>query len=572
MPWLEYPPLAALGKVDLRGRRAPFDVVLVSGDAYVDHPSFPAAVVARRLESLGLSVAVIAQPGWRSVADFTVFGAPRLFFAVTAGAMDSMVANFTAMRMPRREDRLSPGGRPGLRPKRAVQVYAQRLREAFPGVPIVVGGIEASLRRFAHYDFWEGRIRDPILIDSGASLLVYGMADAVLERVVAWYRSPVPGEVPRIPQTCVRVPHGAGPELAGEGALVLPGAEECRREPARFMELARVLDASVRPGAPVLVQPHPKGDVVCFPPDAASLEAEPAILDAARYNRRTHPLYEEPVPGLLPVQFSIVSHRGCAGACTFCALGAHQGRLIRSRAPAGILAEAATFAAHPDFRGTIPDIGGPSANMYGWECAAGGCRDGVCTHPARCGKLSGGLDALADLLRRAAAVPGVRHVFLGSGVRYDLIREQDWGAFASIVAHHVSGQLKVAPEHADRAVLALMRKGPRADFEAFVRRFGETAAAAGKKLYLVPYFMTAFPGAGGRDVAIAELVGRLHLAHRQMQEFTPTPATLATAMYATGLDPEGAPLEVARTDTRRGEGRRRLQGPLGGPGRQRRQR
>jgi uncharacterized radical SAM protein YgiQ len=570
MPWYEYPALHAVGRTDRRGRTGAFDVVLVSGDAHVDHPAFPAAVVARRLEALGLRVAVIAQPDWRSVDDFRAFGAPRLFFGVTAGAMDSMVANFTSMRLPRREDRLSPGGRAGLRPKRAAQVYAQRLREAYPGVPVVLGGIEASLRRFSHYDFWEDRIRDSILTDSGAALLVFGMAEAVLERVVAWYAGDPPRDaVPRLPQTCVRVPGGAGREIAGEHAVVLPSAEECRREPRRFMELARIVDDSVKAGAPVLVQPHPKGDVVCFPPVAEDFLAEPAVMGRARFNRRAHPLYEEPVPGLVPVQFSVVSHRGCAGACTFCALGAHQGRAIRSKSVADILDEIRTFPGHPDFTGTIPDIGGPSVNMYGWRCAAERCRGGQCTHPVRCPRLAGGLAPLAGLLREAAAVPGVKHVFLGSGLRYDLIGEADWEDFAAIIANHVSGQLKVAPEHVAPPVLALMRKGARGDFPAFVRRFAETAGKLGKKAYLVPYFMTAFPGSAGHDAAIAGLVAKLKLVHEQIQEFTPTPATLATAMYATGLDPDGKPIAVPRKDAERRQGRRQLQG-RGKPGRGRR--
>jgi uncharacterized radical SAM protein YgiQ len=436
-------------------------------------------------------------------------------------------------------------------------------------VPVVVGGVEASLRRLAHYDFWEDRIRDSVLTDSGATLLVHGMAEAVLGRVVAWFRDPAPGATPRIPQTCVRVPPGAGREFAGPGALVLPTAEACRREPARFMELSRILDRSVRPGAPVLVQPHPKGDVVCFPPAAEDLAAEPGLIDGVGFNRRAHPLYDEPVPGLDPVRFSVVSHRGCAGACTFCALGAHQGRTIRSRPAEAVLAEVRALAGHPDFRGTIPDIGGPSVNMYGWECAAGGCAAGACTPPVRCPRLRGGLAPLADLLRRAAEVPGVRHVYLGSGVRYDLIRESDWDDFERILEHHVPGQLKVAPEHVDPRVLALMRKGARGDFAAFAARFEAAARRLGKQLYLVPYFMTAFPGSRGRDGAIAELVRSRHLAHEQIQEFTPTPATLATAMYATGLDPGGRPLDVPRGDAERREGRRRIQGRAPGGTRRR---
>lgn len=557
-----YPPVAALGKIDMQGSSGPFDVILVSGDAYVDHPAFPAAAVARRLEALGASVAVIAQPDWKSTDAFRAFGKPNLFFGVTAGAMDSMVSNYTSMKMPRREDRLSPGGRTGLRPKRAVQVYTQRLREAFPGVPIVLGGIEASLRRFAHYDFWEDKIRDPMLVDAPASLLVYGMAESVLGAVVDWYRSQASrerGAWPTIPQTCVRVPHDSWRERLTEKVVILPSTEECRSEPRRFMELSVLLDTSVRPDAPILVQPHPKGDVLSFPPSRADLTTEPGLLDHLRFLRRTHPVYDEKVPGLEPVQFSVVSHRGCLGACAFCALAAHQGRIIRSRSPEEILKEIRSFTRHPDFRGTVPDVGGPSVNMYGWECGIGGCETGICTHPRRCGNIRGGLSALADLLKQAREIPGIRHVFLGSGLRYDLIRDDDWPAFLDIIRHHISGQLKVAPEHVDRDVLRLMRKGADANFPEFVARFMREAAGTGQKLFLIPYFMTAFPGSAGKDGAIAETVRRLRLAHEQIQEFTPTPATIGTAMYATGLTPDGKPVLVSRSVVERSTGRREIQ-------------
>lgn len=561
MPWFDYPALSAVGKVDRGGHAGEFDVILVSGDAYVDHPSFPASAIARRLEALGLTVAVIAQPDWKSPAEFKVFGKPRLFFGVTAGAMDSMVANFTSLKMPRREDRMSPGGRAGLRPKRASLVYAQRLREAFPGVPVVLGGVEASLRRFAQYDFWEDSIRDPILTETGAALLVYGMGEAPLGRVVDWYKNGGSGrgEIPKLPQTCVRVPKGAGVEMAGPGCVVLPSPDECRKDPAAYMRLAQRFDISVRPGSPVLVQPHPKGDIVCFPPAAEDWEMEPELLAKPRFNRRAHPLYAEPIPALVPVQFSVVSHRGCIGACTFCALAAHQGRSIRSRPEEDLLDEIAAFPSHPDFRGTVPDLGGPSVNMYGWECAQDGCEKGLCTHPKRCGHARGSLAPLAGLLREARQLRGIKHVFLGSGLRYDLLRPEDEDDFLEVLQYHVSGQLKVAPEHVDRRVLELMRKGAGADFPAFIEWFSGLVRRCGKKLFLVPYFMTAYPGSVGRDAAIRTLIERFHLAHQQIQEFTPTPGTLATAMFHTGLDLDGKPLEIARRAEERKAGRRSIQ-------------
>ncbi|HNW34986.1 MAG TPA: radical SAM protein, partial [Candidatus Ozemobacteraceae bacterium] len=441
-------------------------------------------------------------------------------------------------------------------------VYTQRLREAFPGVPIILGGIEASLRRFAHYDFWEDRIRDPMLVDAPANLLVFGMAESVLGGVVEWYKTQASrerGAWPVIPQTCIRVPHDSWRDRLSGNIVILPSTDACRKEPQRFMELSVILDTAVRPGAPILVQPHPKGDVICFPPSLENWSSEPLLLDHLRFNRRAHPIYDEPVPGLEPVQFSVVSHRGCLGACAFCALAAHQGRSIRSRSPEAILEEIRSFTEHPDFRGTVPDVGGPSVNMYGWDCRMGGCERGLCTHPQRCGNIRGGLKELADLLRRARDIPGVKHVFLGSGLRFDLIRKEDWPAFRDIIRSHISGQLKVAPEHVDRDVLRLMRKGADANFPEFVAQFMDATAAAGRKLYLVPYFMTAFPGSAGKDGAIAELVRKLRLAHEQIQEFTPTPATIGTAMYATGLTPDGKPVNVSRGMEERGAGRREIQ-------------
>ncbi len=623
-----FPALAAAGRIDWQqGAPGEFDAIIVTGDAYVDHHAFPAAVVGRCLENLGLRVAVIAQPRWDSPADVAVFGAPRLFFGVSAGAMDSMVANFTSLKLPRRTDRLSPGGRAGWRPKRAVQVYVQRLREAFPDSPIVVGGIEASLRRFAHYDFWEDRIRDALLIDAPADLLVYGMAEGVLPRVVEWLKAAAGSRralrPAALPQCCLRVKPGTWRDLVGEGVRVLPTAEEIRREPRRLLDLAVLLDTAVRPGAPVLVQPHPKGDIVCFPPAAETAVAEITAFDRLEFTRRAHPLYDEPIPGLEPVQFSVVSHRGCLGGCTFCALALHQGRRIRSRSAAAILAEIARFPEHPDFRGTVPDLGGPSVNMYGWDppgegegsihigaptaaSPGDGCpleslpnsawtaeavwdkqrgQEGTVGWPTPAdqgcpgsGPGSGapapgppfgpaaGLRPLAAVLAQARALPGIRHVFLGSGLRYDLIRPADRPALLDLLRYHVSGQLKVAPEHLDPTVLQLMRKGPDADFGAFVEWFRQACREVGRDLYLVPYFMTAFPGSGDRDRVIAAFVRRFRVAHEQIQEFTPTPGTIASAMYWTGLDLRGRPIDVARTGSDRRAGRRRIQ-PAGRGGR-----
>ncbi|PKL41501.1 MAG: YgiQ family radical SAM protein [Candidatus Riflebacteria bacterium HGW-Riflebacteria-1] len=565
LPWYKYPALSFRGKSYVspgEARRSDYDVVIVSGDAYVDHPAFAAAVVCRRLQQLGLSVAIIAQPDWNSDADFVAWGRPKLFFAVVPGAMDSMVANYTASRMPRGQDRLSPGSEPGLRPKRAVQIYVQKIRQLYKDVGVVIGGIEASLRRFVHYDFWEDRLRDPILIDAHADLLVYGMAEAVLPKVVAWFKQrsagiPLPAA---ISQTCIRVKHDSWREWLKDGFDLLPSVEACRQDRAVFMQLSKLIDNSVRPGGKILIQQHPKGDILCFPPDRSDFIAEPQIMGTLHFNRRSHPLYPAPIAGLEPVQFSVQSHRGCLGTCTFCALSLHQGRMIRSRTQHSILAEIAKFSEHPDFKGIIPDIGGPSVNMYGWECRSDGCDRRMCIYPSNCPNLQCSLKPLRELLQAAAAVPGVKKVFLGSGIRYDLVRPDEWDHFKYIVFNHVSGQLKVAPEHFARPVLALMRKGENADFAGFAARFYQTCREADKKLFLVPYLMTAFPGSDSADQMLADKIKQLNLVHEQLQEFTPTPGSLATAMYYTGMDLSGKPIRVARSHSDRLKARNLIQG------------
>ncbi len=560
MKWLDYPALSFRGRVYPAAlhRKPQYDVILVSGDAYVDHPAFPVAVVCRCFEKLGLSVAVIAQPDWTSDQDFLVWGAPAKFFAVVPGAMDSMVANYTATGMPRSTDRLSPGGKAGLRPKRAAQVYVQKIKQLFKNIPVVLGGVEASMRRFVHYDFWEDRLRDPILFDAPADILVYGMAESVLERVVEWLIMPQRSAIPVIPQTCIRIRHDSWRSVLQKAPLILPSVAECRSDKNAFMQMSLSIDRIIRPGGQILVQQHPKGDILSFPPDREDLQRETELMGEIQYNRRVHPLYQEPVPALEPVQFSIQSHRGCVGACTFCALSLHQGRVIRSRSAQSILKEAAGFVEHPDFKGVIPDVGGPAVNMYGWQCAVEGCSNGICSEAELCRSMSGSLEPLANLLQRIAEIKGIRHVFVGSGLRYDLIREDEWQIFEKIVFGHVSGQLKVAPEHFDRRVLQLMRKGAGADFAQFAARFYQSCRQHGKKLFLVPYLMSAFPGCEDNDVILAQKVCELKLAHEQIQEFTPTPGSLATAMYYCQTDFRGKPVKILKNRNQRLATRKQL--------------
>ncbi|MBF0546106.1 MAG: YgiQ family radical SAM protein [Candidatus Riflebacteria bacterium] len=629
MPWYSYPALAFRGAVYRGKNNGEFDVILLSGDAYVDHPSFPTAVIARTLEQLGVSVGVICQPDWTSTTDFEAFGCPRLFFGVTSGAMDSMVANFTSMKMPRSEDRMSPGGRPGLRPKRAVTVYSQRLRQAFPGVPIILGGIEASLRRFSHFDFWENRVKDSILIDSGADMLVYGMGEIPLREITtALMNYPVSRfKEMCFPQTCIKVPPGTAlqrfqkfssntkspffpqkkrcnpeqqdleqfnnkqqdleqckkvrcnlenidPQLNNseqfflpqsnsifreKKCLVLPNARQCREEPKALLELSKILDSWFSPGSPILVQNHEKFDIVCFPPSHSSIDEEPGIISSGTFNRRSHPLYEENIPALVPVQFSVISHRGCFGNCTFCSLALHQGRTVRSRTSDSILKEISAFPEHPDFKGIVPDLGGPSVNMFGWKCNSGGCPNKLCTYPKKCSNLTGSLKPISDLLKMVASIKGIKKVFLGSGLRFDLIEKKDEDDYLYIVANHISGQLKVAPEHVDKNVLRLMRKAPENNFEVFVNWFYSLAKIANKKFFIVPYFMTVFPGSKDGDKNLEQFIKKLKLVHQQIQEFTPTPGTLATAMFWSGTDLNGKAIEIAKTAKKRRDSRKKIQ-------------
>lgn len=563
MAHFAYPPLSFRDKIwrpSLLEHAKQFDVIIVSGDAYVDHPSFPTAVVCRRFEQLGLSVAVIAQPDWSSDKDFLAWGVPRLFIAVVPGAMDSMVANFTATKMPRSRDRLSPDGIAGLRPKRTLQVYVQKIRQLFKGARILIGGIEASMRRFVHYDFWDDKLHDPILHDAPADLLVYGMAEAVLPKVVAWFKNGCQ-PTPQLSQTCIRVKHGSWQEWLKENVQLLPSVAECRQSKAVFMEFSKILDNSVRPGGKILIQEHPKGDVICFPPAREDLVEEAVVMGTLNFNRNSHPLYEKPIPGLEPVQFSVQSHRGCLGTCTFCALSLHQGRMIRSRTPESILAEIVSFKDHPDFKGIVPDVGGPAVNMYGWDCKTGGCEKNLCIYPSSCRNLKHSLRPLAELLQRAAAIPGIKKVFLGSGLRYDLLRADEWDVFEYIVFNHVSGQLKVAPEHFDKRVLGLMRKGENSDFAGFAHRFYDSCNRYNKRLFLVPYLLTAFPGGAEADKILPKFIDELKLVHEQIQEFTPTPGSLGSAMYYCESDLQNRPVKVLKNHSDRLKARNLIQKP-----------
>ena len=516
-----------------------FDIILISGDAYVDHPSFGTALLGRVLWDVGYSVGVIAQPDWRSNDDLRRLGEPRLFFSVSSGNVDSMVNAFTPNLKRRSSDVYSPGGKL-LRPDRATLVYTDRIHALYPKTPVVIGGIEASLRRFAHYDYWSDSVRQAILADAPADLLVFGMGErqvvAIADRLAAG--EPV-GALTDIPGTARRVDLKTWRSMDQAEYVVLPGYAEVKEDRyayARAFALHYNEQDPIR-GRPV-AQPHQKTVVIQNPPAMPLSGEELDRIYELPYARRAHPSYTEPIPALEPVRFSVVSHRGCFGSCSFCALTHHQGRIIQSRSIDSIVREVERMARMPEFTGVVQDVGGPTANMYGIHCGrwetTGTCPDRRCID---CPALDRSHEEQLRLLRRLAEIPGVKRVFIASGIRYDLI-PPDEEYLAEVCEHHVSGHLKVAPEHVAKRVTAAMGKPPREAFDAFRERFEALQAGKKKRQYLVPYLMSGHPGCRMENmVELAEYVRDTGLYTEQVQDFTPTPMSISTTIYHTGLDP-----------------------------------
>jgi uncharacterized radical SAM protein YgiQ len=531
-----------------------FDIIIVSGDAYVDHPSFAAGLLGRVLWEEGYTVGIIPQPDWKSPDDFGRLGAPRLFFAVSAGNVDSMVNHYTPQKKPRSTDVYSPGGR-RLRPDRATLVYTDRLHALFPHIPIIIGGIEASLRRFAHYDYWSDRVRQSILADAPADILVFGMGERPLGEIAARLSRGDPvGEITDVRGTVIRKPVHSPPEK--DDSVIIPGFTGVSRSREAYARAFSLISSEQDPfrGRP-LVQPHPKSTIIQNPPVLPLGTGELDRVYELPYSRRAHPSYQEPVPALEPVRFSVVSHRGCFGNCAFCALSLHQGCIIQSRSIPSIVREVTRMTRMPEWKGIVQDIGGPTANMYGMSCRRwggnGACPDRACSPD--CPGLDPDSGAYLQLLRAVREIPGVKKVFVGSGIRYDLIGPDDGGFLEEFCTHHVSGHLKVAPEHITRRVTDLMRKPSCEVFESFRKRFGHLQAGKKKRQYLLPYFMSGHPGCTiGDMVALAEYIRDTGLYTEQVQDFTPTPMTASTCMYYTGLHPEtGEPVHVPKDREKR---------------------
>ena len=540
------------------------DVLLVTGDAYVDHPSFGAAMIGRVLEDAGYRVGIIAQPRWDRPDDFTRLGRPRLFAGVTAGALDSMLAHYTAFRKLRHDDAYTLGNVHGARPNRACIVYTGLLRAAFPGLPVVLGGIEASMRRASHYDFWTDKVRRSILLDSKADLLVYGMGErAVLEitRRLSDSTKTTPPEkellwgISGTAFACsARTDLSACSELPdGHERIELPSHEAILTDAQELMKATLLLEQQVHQGTTWAAQAAGPQQVFFAPPAAPLNEMELDALYALPFTRRPHPAYKKPIPAAGMIQFSITAHRGCAAGCTFCAITQHQGRQIQSRSAASILAEARAFTRHPDWKGSISDVGGPTANMWGARCASdpSRCRRVDCLFPRVCPHFKTDDASLVDLLHQVAALGGVNNVRVASGIRYDIGGPRS-PYLRALIHEFVGGQLKVAPEHICDKVLQLMRKPPQAEFEVFLELFAEESKKAGKEQYIIPYLISAFPGCTDNDMReLARWLQARNWRPRQVQCFIPTPGTVAAAMFHAGVDTSGNPIPVAKTDRER---------------------
>ncbi|MHC4549767.1 MAG: YgiQ family radical SAM protein [Planctomycetota bacterium] len=516
------------------------DVVFVSGDAYVDHPSFAAAILGRVLESHGFRVAVLPQPAWTSVAPWRALGRPRLFYAVSAGNMDAMINHYTANRKRRNDDAYSPGGRIGYRPDRPTPVYAQRCKEAFKGIPVVVGGVEASLRRLAHYDYWSDTVRPSILVPSKSDLLVFGMGEKpIVEIARRLDRGETLEDLRDLRGVCYLL---GRKEAAPTDAVELPSFAEVKQDRRQFATATRLHHRETNPlNARRLIQRHGDRVLVHNPPTLPLTQAEMDAVYDLPYRRRPHPRYREPIPAYEMIRDSVTIMRGCFGGCTFCSITMHEGRTIQSRSRDSVIGEIERIAADEGFKGTISDLGGPTANLYEMRCTRpeveAKCRRLSCIHPKICPLLGTSHEPTLELLRRARSVQGVARVFVASGIRMD-VANLDERYIEEVAKHHTGGHLKIAPEHTSRRVLDLMKKPSREACDTFAGTFREASRRAGKQQYLVPYFIAGHPGCTVEDmIELAIFLKQRGYRPRQVQDFIPAPMDMATAMYHTGLDP-----------------------------------
>ena len=518
------------------------DFIIVTGDAYVDHPSFGAAIIGRILEKAGFKVGVIAQPDWKTDSDWLELGAPRLGFGITAGNLDSMVNHYTAQKKIRHNDAYSPDDKAGLRPDRATIIYCNKVRQLFKHTPIIIGGVEASMRRISHYDFWQDKVRNPILADAKADILVYGMGESAIREIAA--RLNQEEDVSSIKDVKGTVVF----DSPSESDIMLPDAETCS-DPATFYQMTRLFHLNFQEK---IIHQKVAGRFIRHNPPSDPLTAQE--LDkvyALPYMRLPHPRYgKATIPAWVQIKDSITAHRGCMGGCNFCTIGYHQGKAIQSRSEKSILAELETLTEQKSFKGTVSDIGGPSANMYGMRCRLGfpkSCKRNSCLYPEICSQLDVSHKQITALLKKALQVEGINHVFISSGIRFDLaLKDVDY--IKQIALQHTGGLLKVAPEHTESAVLKAMGKPEIKLYLDFCELFYSLSQQAGKKSGVVPYIIAGHPGSTLTDAVNLSLwLKKRNIKLEQVQEFTPTPMTISTCQYYTGLDFEtGKPIHVPK--------------------------
>ncbi len=519
------------------------DFIVISGDAYVDHPSFGSAIISRYVENLGYTVGILPQPDWKNVEAFRKLGRPNLAFLVTAGNLDSMVNHYSVHRRPRKTDPYSPGGKTGYRPDRASIVYTSMAKQAYKGVPVILGGVEASLRRLAHYDYWSGKVRKSILLDSKADLLVYGMGEAPLKRITEQLEKGIPvKEIRGVPGTV----YVCKQEEVPPGAVALPAYEEVSSNKEKFAESFQIQSKNTDYlNGSVLFEPVGQRAVVQNPPAPPLGQKALDSVYSLPFVREAHPSYASSggVPALKEVKYSITSHRGCFGSCSFCAITFHQGSRIRGRSKDSIVKEAEGFIGKSDFKGNIHDIGGPTANFRVPSCMLqedkGMCKNKKCLFPKICKNLRVDHQEYLDILRSVRNLKGIKRVFIRSGIRFDyLLEDRDQSFLHELCKFHVSGQLKLAPEHVSKTVLRRMGKPEYKVYEEFRKRFRETNKRLGKKQYIIPYFMTSHPGSSLKEaIQLALQLKKEGFIPEQVQDFYPTPGTRSTCMYYTELDP-----------------------------------
>ncbi len=517
------------------------DIILVSGDAYIDHPSFGVALIGRHLEDQGYKVGIIAQPDHTRQDSIQILGKPRLFFGVSAGNVDSQLSHLTVMRKLRRDDPYSPGGTAGKRPPKATIVYCSMIKQAYNDVPVVIGGIEASLRRFAYFDYWSDKVRRSILFDSKADIIAYGMAERSVIEIATRLAKGV--ELSGIAGTCIIKSSSGLPDETFQ----LPSFEDVsgnsKAGHRAFADMARAIqERHLSEGGQIVAQKHADKFLVAYPPAAPLSTMEIDSIYGLPYTRKPHPSYGTArIPAYEMIKDSITVHRGCYADCAFCAITAHQGKRISSRSERNILDELTKIADLPEFKGTITDLGGPTANMYGTGCKLdrNGCKNRNCLHPAICSNLDTSHARYMELLDAASALKRIKHIFISSGIRFDLALQAGNGSFIDRLAKlHTSGLLKIAPEHVCDSVLAIMKKPSERYYRSFVSKFLESARRHGKRLGVVEYFMSGHPGCTLKDmVEMAVYLHKNRIAPEQVQDFYPAPMTIACAMYYTGLDP-----------------------------------